>query len=279
MEVFEYVKIQKDEAIDLFYIIFTLSLLFSITYMNFVNIYSSFTRTFILFFIFITVVLVSRLLLMKYVAYKNAFQFELHQTFFDQYWFAKRDRVSRLEETAAKKEHRKGTFKGIPSTLIAVFIYILSLGFLIYPSLWNYRFTKIPHLHAGTQQWGEISFRHMFNQEASGYRMAKAMFWGFVYYLVFALLLRAFSESLGDFYNFFTFILFWIAFFTIIPIPGSEGYELYRKNTFMWISALTILILGMSSLLIFQSIKYSIIVGIITIFIGLFVVLWRQLMK
>jgi hypothetical protein len=63
----------------------------------------------------------------------------------------------------------------------------------------------------------EYDMAHMYNIEVSEYRKSKAIFGGFLFYLIVAIFLKAFFNVLGEnYFNWFTFILFWIAFVTIL---------------------------------------------------------------
>ena len=175
-------------------------------------------------------------------------------------------------------EKNKNDFKGIPTIFISIFIYILTLGFLIFPSLWNYTYRKIPYLHFGTQMRREVSMSMNFNIEVSDVRISKTLFTGFIYYIVFALLLRIIFGN-SDFFYWFLLIIFWIGFFTLMPIIGSEGYELWSRDKFYWFSSFVILVIGTLSLLVFQKISYSIIIGIISIIIIIFTYFYKNLMR
>ena len=121
---------------------------------------------------------------------------------------------------------------------------------------------------------------HMYNIGISEYRKSKAIFAGFLFYFIAAVFLKVFFNLIKDtFFNWFTYILFWIAFVTILPIPGTEGYEFWRKNNFAWIMAITILILGMLSLVVFNSIIYVISVTVLTSVIMIFIIYWKKIMS
>lgn len=201
---------------------------------------------------------------MKFVAMRNAFEIDMRLTYFDRFWHYTWSKTSYYVD-------KKG-FKGIPVWVLSIFIYFLTLGFLIFPAIWNYTIKKIPHLFLGSRQRYENEMGHMSNMEISNFRYSKALFAGFVFYFVFGTFMKLFLQTINqDFYNWFTFILYWFAFWTIIPIFGSEGYELFWRNRLGWIAAITILILGMLSLLIFDSMLYVIFVSLFAIVLVLFV--------
>lgn len=276
----DYVKISFDEWVNLFYVSLSLSALFSISINRFLD--SSLDLIFLLIkiFIFIFVLLSSRLFFMKSVAYKNGFCLNMYLTYLDKYWFAFYDKLSyhkkKIPNVGESVEKFKDNFKGLPSTIVSIFIYFLTLGIFIYPSLWNFKNSKIPHRHIGTRMIFESNYFH----ETSEYRISKALFMGFIFYFLFAVILKLFSSVLGlDYYNIFTVILYYIAFISLIPFPASEGFELWRKNSFAWINAIMILIITMISLLIFESYFYLISVSIISLISVFSVLLWRDLMK
>lgn len=276
----DYVKVKKVELINIIYISLTLSFLFSISVIRFSNAPEQLLELLIKIFIFLFILLYTRLLFMKAVAYQNAFQIELKITYLNQYWFRKYDKISyhknKIPTVNESVQKFKKSFKGIPSTLVSTFIYFLTLGLFIYPGLWNFRFGKIAKLHLGTKQIFESEYFH----EVSDYRISKSLFMGFIYYLLFAAILKLISDIIGlTFYNIFTLILYYIAFITLIPFPASEGFELWRKNPFAWINVIMILIITMIALLIFNSFFYMVIVSIISIISVCTVLLWKNLMN
>ena len=204
---------------------------------------------------------------MKLIGYFNAFEIDLYQTYFDRFWVNAWDRITFFT----------GNKKGIPMSIISVIIYILTLGFIIYPGIWNYKIKKIPHLFLGTRQKFENQMGHMVNIDISDYRYSKALFFGFLYYFFAALILKIFFENTNN-YFWFQFIIFWICFATLIPIFGNEGYEYFRRNNFAWISSFTILILGFVSIFIFESVSYIIGATIISSLIVIFYLFWRKLL-
>ena len=85
----------------------------------------------------------------------------------------------------------------------------------------------------------------------------------------------------GDsiFYPWFVFALYWIAFFTLIPIPSSEGFELWRKNIFGWFMVLSMLTVGMISLLVFDNNKFTILALVFTTLIIFFMRLYHYVIR
>lgn len=276
--IFDYVKFKTQELKDLLSITLVLALLFSLTFARFSFEQISFFRIFISFFSFLVILFVLRLLFMKYIAYRNGFEISLKLTYFDRYYLRNYDKLSYTTDSAQKfigvKNVKK--MKGIPMPIIGIILYILTLGLFIFPSFWIYDKKKIPHKYLGVKAFYES---HAFFN-ITEYRYAKVLFAGFLFYFIFGLFLKAFYSVLGvSFYNGFIFVLYWIAFFTIIPILGTEGYELFTRHWFMWINILTILILGMVALLVFESIEYILIVTAVSFIMVFMVILWRQLMK
>ena len=73
-------------------------------------------------------------------------------------------------------------------------------------------------MHIGTHQEEEYSMAHMYNIGISEYRKSKAIFAGFLFYFIAAVFLKVFFNVIGEtFFNWFSFILFWIAF-----VSGDE---------------------------------------------------------
>ncbi len=277
----KYMKFQKSEIFDIIFIGVVLSILFSITFFRFTQSHDyEFFGIFITFFIFLEILIFLRTFVMKLAGYFNAFEVYLYQTYFDRFWLKKWDRLSYYEkvgENIVLKEKKTG-FKGIPMSIISVLIYILTLGFIVFPSIWNFKYKKIPHLHLGTQQRFEYQLPHLFNRDISDYRFSKAFFSGFVFYFIFGLLMKTLLNT-SHLYYWFIFILSWIAFVTIIPILGTEGYELFARNRFAWISAFTILILGMLSLVVFRTFSYTVMITIFSTSIVIFVAFYKKVLN
>ncbi len=273
----DYLKFKAEEFKDLLFIVIVLALLFSLTYLRFSLDEVSFVYAYFMFFLFLLVLFVTRLLFMKFVAYKNGFELNLVMTHFDRYYFNNYDTLSYTTESAQKFVGVKRVldFKGFAMPIVSLILYILTLGFIIFPSVWRYKIKKIPHKFLGVKQFYEDQIYF----DITNYRYAKVLFAGFLYYFIFGFFLKA-AANLFDFnfYNWFTYALFWIAFFTMVPILGTEGWELFDRGTFQWINALTILVLGMLALLVFNSLTYILIITVIAFVLVFMVILWKRLM-
>lgn len=273
----EYIKPKKEELKNFLMISVVLGFMFSFTYFRFADISTSYFDLLVRFTVFIFIVLITRLSFMKLVAYKNAIEVNQINTYFDKYWFDKHAKLS-YYKTEVSKFGGINNFKGIPSTLISLFLYFLTLGLFIFPGVYNYKFKKIPHKHIGTIQLFENT--HILFEQGSRYRESKVLFAGTIYFVIVAFIIKVFSIGLDfSYFNMFTFILYYLAIFNIIPIPGSEGFSLFDKNSFAWISAITILVITMIALLIFTSLTYFIVVSTLSIIIVMFVNIYKILMK
>lgn len=284
----------RDEILTLGIVSFVFSFLFSLVFIRFGD-NSTLFDVFFVFFIFIFIFYFTRLVVMKLVGLKNAFEINLDFNYFDKFGFRKFDKISYFKKkiekatvkstlavvhaTGALKEvdYHKSNFmnKGIPVLFLSVFAYILSAGFFVYTSVFSYKVKKIPHLFLGTQQMHENDILFYYNMEISDYRISKALFFGFLYYFIFGIFLKFLFED-TFYYYWMIFILFWIGFISIIPVPSSEGFQLFRRNYFAWLMAFTILILGSISLLIFSSILYMFITFIFAYLAVFFVFLWKK---
>jgi hypothetical protein len=200
---------------------------------------------------------------MKIFAYRNGFSISMKMTYFDRYWFRDYDRIS----------YDFKDIKGIPTPFVSLILYILTLGVLILPTLWRYTYSVIPYKHIGT--W--FKYESDIFEGVSNYRFSKVLFVGFLYYAVVAFLLKAFSFIFGDYFYWFIFVIFWIAFFNLIPIIGCEGWELFIRGKFGWVSSITVLVLTMISVLLFESMIYVLSMAVVSFFIVMMVILWRQL--
>ena len=163
-------------------------------------------------------------------------------------------------------------------SIFTILIYVLTLASLVYPSVWKYNIKKIAHLHIGTQHYFESTGDIYFNMEVSDYRFSKVLIGGFFYYFIFGLLLK-FLLFQTEHYFWYVFILYWVAMFTLVPIPGNEGFELFKRNAFGWIIIFTILVLGMVALFVFDDFWYMMTITAFSSIAILFTILWRRIMK
>ena len=300
MEDIEYCAPKKKEWIDMVYVVLALSFMFAFSFVRFNdNTSTTFAQAFVTFFAFLAVLFISRQIFMKFYALQNGFEIRFNQSIFNRYGFASYDTLSYWAHEAEKKTYGVGLdvygkvkkkpdgplykyhkLEGIGASIISLFIYLLTLGFIIYPNMWSYRFKTIPHRFIGTQKRYEVHQRtFLFNIEVTDYRKSLIYMAGFIYYFIFGYLLKFFLEGSGEFYFWLVFALYWIALITLIPIPGSEGFEFWKKNTLAWILTLTILITGMISLLVLKSFWYVILSVLLAFLIALCTRIWRSLMK
>lgn len=259
----DYVKIEKEELKSILFISLILGIMFALTFVRFQSEEVSLIANLIVFFLFVFIVLSLRLLFMKWAAYKNGFEINMYTMFFDRYGFLNYDRLS---YTLPKS-------KGIAMPFLSLFVYILTLGVVIFPSLWNYKTKIIPHRHTGVKQRYEGSSL----SGISFYRFGKVMFASFLFYVIFAFFLKVFSAMTGQYFYWFLFVVFWIAFVTLIPIPGTEGYDFFIRSNFGWISSLVVLVIGLITVTIFQSIALMIAMSLVAFVIVILVLLWKDL--
>ena len=98
---------------------------------------------------------------------------------------------------------------------------------------------------------------------------------GYIFYFIFAILLKLILPLEGVTLWFY-FALFWIAFTTLIPLIGTEGFEIYIRSRFAYISAITVLVLGMFSLFIFTSVFSLVLISIPIISIVIFTIYYKK---
>lgn len=277
--IIDYLVPKKEEFWDFLFINTVLAFLFSLSFVRFSNNDISLMNVFLMFFLFLGVLLFLRLVFMKFVAYHNGFEIFLRMTYFDRYWFRKYDRMSyTLDGKYYGIKAPVKANKGFAMPIVAVFLYVFSLGLIVFPCLWRYNVKTIPHRYVGTKQRYELN-KGVSYVDVSNYRFAKVLFAGFIYYFVFAFVMKwLFSVFAWSFYSWFMFALYWIAFFSLVPIIGTEGYELFDKGLIGWVVAITVLILGMFALLVFESLGYVLFVTAISAVMILMVILWKWLM-
>ncbi len=162
---------------------------------------------------------------------------------------------------------------GIPSLYLVSFLYIISFGLFIYPAVWRYKIEKINHRFIGTKHKFENSYIPII--AISDQRILKVLFMGYVYYFIFAIFMKLFLPTSG-LVLWFYFAIFWIAFTTLLPLLGTEGYDLFARGRFAYISAITILSLGMLSIFIFSSVLSITLISIPIILLVLSIIYYKN---
>jgi len=262
-----YLKLKKKELLDLIIISIILGFLFSFTYFNInQNLRQSFKEIYFLFSLFIFIMLTLRLFFMKFVGYIEGFEINIKIYYLNRFGIRNWDTISFWTLESIKR---------IPVYFLSIFLYLISFGFFIFPCIWNYEIKQIPHRFIGKKRMVEYGFR-----EISDYRYSKALFAGSFFFFIFAFFIKFITLKLSlNFFSPYVFILYWIAFFNTIPIPMTEGYELFSRNVIGWIAAITILIFSMFALTIFTNLFLIILILILSIIVITITLLWNMLMK
>lgn len=298
----KYVRFTRNEIGDLLMISFVLSFMFTITYFRFEpQAFDPFLNIFFTFIFFLLLVFFSRLFLIKLVSCYNGFSTTLYQTYFDRFGLRHFDRLSYVKSNVEGKivkaplelgkrinssiekihyyiQPYGGNFKGIPLSIFSIIIYIFTLGFIIFPSQWRFKTEKIPHLFVGTVHLKETEMAWIHPMSATGFRKSRVLFSGFLFYLVIGIVMK-YVLLLDDtkLFGWLYFALFWIAIISLLPIPGTEGYDLWNFSRFSWISAITLIIFGMFAILVFDSFSYAILISAFAFVIATLVYLWKGL--
>lgn len=242
---------------DIYYIAlisFVLSLLFSILSMKLSRIQIDFTHIFFSFFIMLNIMHHLKLFFMKLMGLKNGVEVEIELSNFSQYGPRPYDKMNQTFDIF-------GFIKTIPkaglSTItISILLYILTLGFFIYPSIYKYKFIKIKHLLMGAPQHHELQATYTRPFEVTDHRISKIYVVGFFFYFVFAQFVELLLKD-SEIYPWLIGAVFYIALFTIVAIPGNEGFELYKRDAFGYPILLTILFIGMLSILVFDNVLFT----------------------
>ncbi len=285
---------EKQEIKDMFLIISVFSIMFAILSSRFSSL--SLIPALISFFIFFSCLFFLRQAFMKFIAYKIGFSIKLHITYFSKWGFKKYENLKAygrdysysssnqamdlVAATIIDKEKlpyftKKNRFKlkGISSLLLSSVLYIITYGFFIFPSVWRYKIDIITHKFIGTKHRFESNITR--NKFISDVRITKALFMGYIFYFIFAIILKLILPTSGIALWFY-FALFWIAFTTLIPLIGTEGYELFIRSRFAYISAITILGLGMLSLFVFSSVLSIFLISLPIIIIVLATIYYKK---
>lgn len=300
MEVFKYIRFHKQENLDLVMISAVLGLMFTFTYYRFETVFEPFLYTFFVFFFFFAILLITRMIVMKILSFFEGFEILLKQTSLDHYWIRPYDSISSLKRTAAgapsdfssdvlnphfpetfpkKPSLVSEKFRGFPSSIISLVVFIFLLGYFIFPALWRYSFKKIPHRFFGRVSIHEVEETSLLPMQVTGYRFSKVLIGGFFYYVIFAIILKfLFLDSNSSLFTWLFGITFYIAIFGLIPIPGTEGFDLWHCSRLAWFFSITIVFLGMLSVIVFSSLFYMLLVLVLSTIMVMVVYLWRTLM-
>lgn len=280
----DYLKIGNEELVHIFYFALSLGFMFTTTIHMYGNPGTEYPLTFIIITIFLFLLFSLRNIFMKFVAYNDGFEIKQRMIYFDRYGFRNYDRLSyyinkeKVKLGVPNPIRNKSSGK-LPFPALTIILYILTLGVIIFPSMWNYKIKKIPHKFIGTKSRYDKKIPHyMMPTEISNYRYGKSLFAGYIFYLIFAIILKyLYNITQSEFYLLFIFMIFWIAFGTLIPLIGTEGYELFRKAKIGWISSLVLLFLGLLAILIFKRVDYIIVTTIVSFIILFVYMFWKEL--
>lgn len=249
-------------------VVVVLSMLFSFSYLRFSGT-GTLVGTFISFFLFFSLLFFGKFLFMKAIAYRHGFSLHLELSGLKQLGLNPWDSVERKTGGKAKQ---------LPSPLISLLVYLFTLGMVIVPSMWKLSVEKIPHMFLGTRIGGENKMKIQYARDVTNVRIGRALFGGFLFYVFFGLFLQVLSSTFDySFYNWMTFALYWVAFFSILPIFGTEGYDLFKRQTYYWFAALVLLTSGLTSLLVFSSFTSILTMTLLSSIIVITVLLWRHM--
>ncbi|NQZ84489.1 MAG: hypothetical protein HRU03_02120 [Nanoarchaeales archaeon] len=259
---------KKIELFPITIVTFVLSLLFSILIIKLSSIQNDLIGIFIPIFIFLNLLFHTKLIFMKYTGLRYGIELTFALTYFNYYGVRKFETLSNKFPDLTKQ--------GLSTIIISILIYIITLGFLIVPSIWKINFKKIPHLYIGSGEHHELGFALTPLFEVTYFRIAKTYITGFFFYFIFAQLIEIFFKQ-AELYPWLQAITFYIAFFTLIPMPGFEGYELYLRNKFGYMMLIPILFTGMLSIIVFESVFFTVLVVFLVFGYIYFDNLWKKM--
>jgi hypothetical protein len=250
----------KQEFKNYLIIIATITFGFTFFLIHFID--ETFISTYITFFIVIAFFFISRILFMKMLAYHYGFEFSYYLVKLNRWGFKNYQRFS----SAFNIKDRKDDF-GFPHWFISILLSTLSAGFLMIYNIYRFQIKKIPHKFIGTKYRFEDNWLHV--HTVTDHRIAKVLFFGYFYYFIFAFIASIFLPQ-GTFLYQVYFVIFYMAGISLIPLPSFEGYELFLRYKFAYISALVINLIGLLSLLSFTSLTASFFITILvsSIYLG-----------
>jgi len=278
-----YLKPKKNDVFVISLVSFTLSLLFSILIIRFSSSQNELTPVFIQILIFLNIMFYLRLIAMKFIGLKNAVEVEMDLTYFNRYGIKHFETLTdKTQNSMFTPDKLKLPKLGLSTIIISIILYILTLGFFVYPSIWKFKFKKIKHLFHGPAQHHEFGHNILGPYEVTDHRISKIYNVGFFFYFIFAQLTEYFLKGNSDLYPWEISIVFYIAIFTLIPIPSSDGFEIYTRsgagiNALYYPILLTVLFIGMISIIAIESEIFTLLVIIFAFISIFFTKLWKKL--
>ncbi len=252
----QFLSFSREELLNIILISLALSLFF------FFSPLISLGILYILFFVLM--LLLVRLAVFKIVGYWNGFSVTIELSYFNRYGFKSYERITYYLDNKVGGDKKKS--KGIPMIIISLIIYILTVGLIIYPNLWRFRIKDIPYRIVGLRRKPEtIPF-----VKTTYYRYSIALFMSLAVYSIIALLLSHLPKSKD-----LLFIMFYIAFWNLVPIPVSEGFELFLWNKFLWVFSIFMLLVTLLIVLVINNLLlqcFLLMISFVTLFFWL---VWR----
>ena len=223
-EVREYVKFSKKENSLLLKTSLLLSVLYTLFAIRFTSVHWIILLIPITLWTFI--LLRTHFLFHKYCAYKQAFELEYQELYFDRF---------HLEpyETLTKRGFTK---KPISYSILAFIISLLSIGFIALNNLFTYTHKKIDHLFYGNRKLFEINMGHVYVQENTAVRQSYAFFFSF-FLIIFYILVLSFFKTQHPIVYMLLLITISYGFWYLFPLIPSLGYQYFNTNSYLWLSS------------------------------------------
>ncbi|MCH8519388.1 MAG: hypothetical protein LAT82_01395 [Nanoarchaeota archaeon] len=223
-EVKEYVNFSKVENSLFLKSSLLLSVLYTLFAIRFTNI--NWLILIIPITIWTFILLRTHFLFHKYCAYKQGFQLQFQELYFDRF---------HLEpyETLTKRGFTK---KPISYSILSFIIALLTIGFVVLNNLFTYTHKKIDHLFIGKRKVFEIGMGHVYVQENTAVRQSYAFFNSFLI-LIFYILLLSFLKMHHTIIFILLLITISYAFWYLFPLLPTLGYQYFNSNSFLWLSS------------------------------------------
>ncbi len=242
-----------------------LGFMFSMTFARFNNTDNNILGYFVIFGIYTFTLFSCMMIFLRYFSFKLGFDIRLKIPEFDRYWAMNYSRLS----------FRFKKFHHIPLYFISLAIYILSLGTIMFTSVWSYEYSKIRHRYLGTQQNLEDYYIMV-----SNLRYSKILFLSYVYFVLTGFIFKMLYNLTNDkIFLWFLGYTYWIAIVGLIPILGTVGFEVFFRHKFSWYSSMMIVFLGFITTFLFNSLGYTVFFFIFSTIVMIFVLFWTTLMR
>ena len=200
-------------------------------------------------FIWYALFIIGQFYFHKFCAYKQAFEIEFVELSFNRFHL----------ETQSRLTTRRFMSQPIDYTLISITIAVLSIGFIIFPTVYSYTHKKIDHLFFGKRKLFEFRQGNLYPQENTNLRQSYAFFFSNLYPILWIIVLAQFKHI--DLFQMLLVMTITHAFFNLIPLLPHIGFKYFISHIYLWTASFTLLLIFSLFALFFTSFTAFLIVS------------------